>query len=141
MINLNSAPIKIQNYQYKGFHGNDCSCPLYVWPDKNLVIVQHGENAYPSPMQMAEKLAHKAINEFKLDVKKTTWINHVPIGFRPDNTEEFTFLNFTIKKKLFSSNTDFLNADFNHVNKDSVADCIEGKLKFKVKHKISYSLS
>lgn len=141
MKDFNSAPVKIDKYNYQGFHGCDSFCTLYVWPKQNMAIAQHVEYGGTSPMNMAEGLAQQVIEEFKLDMKKTTWINYVPAELHTSHQEDFTQIDFSIKKKLIGTETSFYDANFNHIHRDSVIDCIEGKLNFKVKHKTSYSIS
>jgi len=133
------APVTIENYHYKGFHGNDCFCPIHIWPELNLVIAEHSVNASPSPQQMVENIAENIIQNHKLNLKKLIWIDYVPAFCYSRPVDNFVSVNFEVNKSVFNSSLEFIysSTTFDSINKETLEDVIAGSILLQSKQKVN----
>jgi len=136
------APITIENYHYKGFHGNDCFCPIHIWPEQNLVIAEHSEKASPSPQQMVESIAEDVIQKHKLNLKKLIWVDYVPAFCYSRPVDKFVSVNFEVNKPIFNSSLEFIasSTTFDSIKKEALEDFITGNIFLQSKQKVNLTL-
>lgn len=137
------APLKIENYHYKGFHGNDCFCPIHIWRELNLVIIEHSMRALPSPQQMSETIAEDIIRKYDLKIKDLVWIDYVPANCYSNRQDNYRLVTFEVNKSIFSKSFELISSSttFRSIQEGTLKDFIAGSIKLRPEHKMVFKLS
>jgi hypothetical protein len=92
------AKVRIDRFEFKGFHGCRSCCALNIEQieDGRTVVIcsELEDNPGTSITNAVEMIASQAVNQLELDPAKLVWIEHYPPEKVHGNTEDWDLVTF-----------------------------------------------